>query len=178
MDVRHRRNPASNYMFKVSNWNTRTTCETCSKLTIKIPERRHWHRSGIFFVTFEHISHYMVNCEHISHLVLVFQLLTLSKEMPAGKYSAPKDIYTLQKQSSRGVQGVLKICSKFTEHPYWSVISIKLQSNFIQITLWQWCSPVNLLHIFRTSFLTNTYRGLLLNLSSQEWTNHILHVIH
>ena len=25
--------------------------------TIKIPERRHWRRSGIFIVNFEHISH-------------------------------------------------------------------------------------------------------------------------
>ena len=28
-------NPAGNYMFKVNNRNTRTTSETCSKLTIK-----------------------------------------------------------------------------------------------------------------------------------------------
>ena len=30
--------PASNYLFKVSNGNTRTRCEICSKLTIKTPE--------------------------------------------------------------------------------------------------------------------------------------------
>ena len=28
-------------MFKVNNRNTRTRCEICSKLAIKIPERRH-----------------------------------------------------------------------------------------------------------------------------------------
>ena len=28
------------YLLKVNNWNTRTRCEICSKLTIKIPERR------------------------------------------------------------------------------------------------------------------------------------------
>ena len=28
------------YMFKVNNRNTRTSCEICSKLTIKTPERR------------------------------------------------------------------------------------------------------------------------------------------
>ena len=34
-------------------------------------------------------------------------------------------------------KSVLKICSKFTgEHPYRNVISIKLLSNFIKITLW------------------------------------------
>ena len=40
-------------------------------------------------------------------------------------------------------KGVLKIFSKFTgEHPCRSAISIKLQSNFIKITLRHWCSPV------------------------------------
>ena len=40
----------------------------CSKLTIKIPEQRQWRRSGIVIVNFEHIS----------HLVLLFLLLTLN----------------------------------------------------------------------------------------------------
>ena len=31
-------------------------CETCSKLTIKPPKRRHWRRFGGFIVNFEHIS--------------------------------------------------------------------------------------------------------------------------
>ena len=44
-------------MFKVNNGNTRTRCEICSELTIKMPERRDSHRSGIFIVNFEHISH-------------------------------------------------------------------------------------------------------------------------
>ena len=32
-------------MLKVNNRNTRTRCAVCSNPTIKIPERRHWHRS-------------------------------------------------------------------------------------------------------------------------------------
>ena len=60
--------PVGNYMFKVSNRNTRTRCEICSELTIKITERCHWRRSGIFIVNFEHITH-----------LLVFLLLTLSR---------------------------------------------------------------------------------------------------
>ena len=63
------RNPAGIYLLKVNNRNTRTRCEICSKLTIKTPERRHWRRSGVFIVTFEHIS----------RLFLVFLLLTLSR---------------------------------------------------------------------------------------------------
>ena len=60
--------------------------------------------------------------------------------------------------------GVLKIFSKFTGEPlYRSVISIKLQSNFIEITLWHGCSPVNLLNLFRIPFSKNTDRGLLLD---------------
>ena len=43
-------------MFKVNNRNTRTRCEICSKLTIKTPERRYWHRSSVFNVKFEHCS--------------------------------------------------------------------------------------------------------------------------
>ena len=61
-------NPAGIYLPKVNNRNTRTRCEVCSKLTIKIPEPRQWRLSGIFIVNFEHIS----------HLVLVFLLLTLN----------------------------------------------------------------------------------------------------
>ena len=38
--TKNRHFPAGNYMFKVNNRNTRTRCEICSKLTIKIPERR------------------------------------------------------------------------------------------------------------------------------------------
>ena len=39
-------------------------------------------------------------------------------------------------------KGVLKICSKFTEeHICRKVISLKLQSNFIEITLRHGCSP-------------------------------------
>ena len=46
--------PASIYLFKVNNGNTRTIRENCSKLTIKSPERRHWHwiRFHTFFWCF------------------------------------------------------------------------------------------------------------------------------
>ena len=50
-------------------------------------------------------------------------------------------------------KNVLKVCSKFTgKHPCWSVISIKLFCNFIEIAFWHWSSPVTLLHISRTYF--------------------------
>ena len=43
-----------------------------------------------------------------------------------------------------------------------NVISIKLQDNFQEIAHRYWCYLVNLLHIFRTPFYKNTYRGMLL----------------
>ena len=57
-------------------------------------------------------------------------------------------------------KSVLKICRKFTgEHPYRSAISIKLQSNFNEITLRHGCSTVNLLHISEHLFLGTTLDG-------------------
>ena len=57
------------YLLKVNNGNIRTRGEICSKLTMKTPDRRHWHRSGVFIVNFEHISHFVsvsiVNFEHV-----------------------------------------------------------------------------------------------------------------
>ena len=49
------------------------------------------------------------------------------------------------------------------EHPCRSEILIKLQSNFIEITLRNGCSAVNLLHIFRTPYTKNTSGWLLLS---------------
>ena len=70
--------------------------------------------------------------------------------------SSPSDMF-LEK-------GVVKICSKFTgEHPCWSTISIKLLCSSV---LRHGCSPVNLLHIFRTPFLKDSSGGLLLVVSS------------
>ena len=66
-------NPAGIYLLKVNNRNTRTRCEIYSKLTIKIPERLQWHRSGIVIVNFQRIL----------LLVLVFLLLTLNMQLPA-----------------------------------------------------------------------------------------------
>ena len=42
------------------------------------------------------------------------------------------------------------------------MISIKLQSKFIEVTLRYGCSLVNLLHVFRTPFTKNTSERLLL----------------
>ena len=59
------RYPVGIYLFKFKSGNTRKKWEIFLKLTLKTPERRHWHRSGVFIVNFEHTS----------HLFLVFLLL-------------------------------------------------------------------------------------------------------
>ena len=64
---------ANIYLFKVNNKNTSKRCEICSKLTLKTPEWCQWHRSGVFIINFEYLS----------HLFLVFLLLTLNKQMLA-----------------------------------------------------------------------------------------------
>ena len=51
---------------QISNGNTKTMTEICSKLTIKTLERR---RSGVF----------VVNFERISYIALAFPSLTLNK---------------------------------------------------------------------------------------------------
>ena len=76
-----------------------------------------------------------------------------------------KTLSCLQMQPLRGVlrKRCLKTWSKFTgEYPCRSLISIKLRWTFIEIVLRNECSPVNLLHVFRTPLYKNTYGELLL----------------
>ena len=55
--------PAEIYLLKVNNRKTRTRCEICSKLTIKIPEWRHWREVfGTYFTPCSSVS--IVNFEH------------------------------------------------------------------------------------------------------------------
>ena len=63
--------PANKYMPKVNIKNTKTKCETCSDLTVNTSGRRHCLRSGVFIVNFEHIP----------HLILVSLLLVLNRQM-------------------------------------------------------------------------------------------------
>ena len=68
----------------------------------------------------------------------------------------------------------LKKCRKFTgEHPCRSVISIKMQSNVIETTLRNGCSPVNLLHIFRAPFTENISVETFLYVYEEDFGIHI-----
>ena len=64
--------PASNYQLKVSNRNTRTRCEICSKSTIKTQEQCLWHCCGVFIVNTLLLTYFIlsstvpiVNFEHV-----------------------------------------------------------------------------------------------------------------
>ena len=61
-------NPANIYLLKVSIKNTRKRCKISSKLTIKTLQRYRSCRSNVFIVNFKHIS----------HLFLVFLILTFN----------------------------------------------------------------------------------------------------
>ena len=79
------------------------------------------------------------------YIFLVIQELTL--RVSNGSFT---------KQPSRGVlkKSVLEISSKFTgEHPCRSVISVKLQSKFIEITPRHGCFLVKFAVYFRNTFL-------------------------
>ena len=41
-------NPAGIYLLKINSRYTRAKCKMCSKLTVKIPERRHWRYSELW----------------------------------------------------------------------------------------------------------------------------------
>ena len=65
-------------------------------------------------------------------------------------------------------KGALKISSKYTgERPCRSVISIKLQSNLIEITFRHKCSPVNLL-LFSKHLFPGTRLGGCFYISNEK----------
>ena len=70
--------PANIYLFKVCNRNTRKRYKLYSRLSIKTPERRQCHSSGIFFVNFEHISHLFL----LSIITLNMYLLSYCCSVP------------------------------------------------------------------------------------------------
>ena len=58
------------FFFCLPNKQLLGVSETCSKLTIKTPERLWWHRSGVFVVNFENLSYLLrsvsiVNIEQV-----------------------------------------------------------------------------------------------------------------
>ena len=74
-----------------------------------------------------------------------------------------------QKQLSRGV--LTKRYSENMQQIYRKTPMPKCDFNKVEIALRHWCSPVNLLRIFRTPFPRNTSGWLLLKEGYHDWQN-------
>ena len=95
------------YLFKMNNRNTKKRCEICSTLTMKTPERRHWPRSGVFIVNFEHIL----------HLFLMFLLLIWTSKCLLGIVDFEKT-YSVQHSAQHFIKrfySLLGACSCFLD---------------------------------------------------------------
>ena len=62
--------PDDTYLFKVNSENIRKICEICSPITRKTPKRLPW---------LPHYDVFVVDFEQISHIQLVFPLMTLKR---------------------------------------------------------------------------------------------------
>ena len=98
-----------------------------------------------------------------TYLLIALNESKISKLLPPKPKKKPSEYFFRSSPPEVFLRkGVLKICSKFTgEHSFQSVISIKLQSNFIEITFRQGCSRVSLLHVLRTPFSKDTSGRML-----------------
>ena len=134
---------------------------TCSKCAVQLNGSYENVVSYVIFLFFGK----MKKVTKVNYMLLlsvsVFGWVKHSAKLKAGMFRGSTPDVFLEK-------GVLKICRKLIgELPCRSVISIKSLSNFIEITLRYVCSPLNLLHNFRTSFSKNT-SGVLLLYAAQE----------
>ena len=67
-------------LLKVNNWNTQKKCKILSKLTVKAPQRRHWHHwPGVFIVNFEHIWNIFLVLSFFFYLGFLSQTFTYHK---------------------------------------------------------------------------------------------------
>ena len=95
----------------------------------------------------------LINLQYYFERIITQEYVIVGANLIKHQRSSPPQVSS--------VRSILKICSKFAEHPCRSAISIKFQRN---PPLRYGCFPVNLLPIFRTAFLKNTSGGLLLTL--------------
>ena len=89
-------NTANIYLFKVSSKSTNKSCDICSKLTIKALAQRQWHRSDVFIVNFEHISHLFSSVS-----ILDLELVNASWEYFCGTLSRCLTLRPLKRKSKR-----------------------------------------------------------------------------
>ena len=119
-------------MFQVNDRCTRTWCEICSNLTIKTPKRRHWRRSDVFFVNFEHISSSIYGWwnSHISYcsalLAIVisvivphyFRTTCYAMLLNCLVFTSPKSAAETAEQNIKYVSTVYQIYIKYISNMY------------------------------------------------------------
>ena len=102
-------------------------------------------------------------------LRVLFELMNFYSRKP---YVKQPPIGALKKRCSKKMQQF------YRRHPCWSVISIKLLCNFIEVARWHECSPVNLSYTFRTPFPRSTSGWLLLHRAYDDFRGNKSSLIH
>ena len=83
-------------MFKDKNKNNRKRCKVCLILPIKTPKCRHWRRSGVFIVYFEHISLFSsVSFVYLEH-VNVSWVLNIGRSILKAQISDDKGLFYIR----------------------------------------------------------------------------------
>ena len=125
-----------------------------NKLSKYITDSRNSHETQHSFITM--LEKFKSALDKVKNVCVLFMDVskafdTINQDLLLAKWKAygfsKNALELICSRSSRSemllVKGVLKKCRKVTgEHPCQSVISIKLLFSFIEITLWDWYSPV------------------------------------
>ena len=126
--------PAGNYIFKISSRSTKTRSEICSRLTIKTLERRQEHPcqnviSIKLFCNFieitlrhgcswRHSSVFIVNVEHILHLVLGVSIFNFEQVNASWGYHYFLKLITFSSQWLQNMKIlILDACVLFHSQP-------------------------------------------------------------
>ena len=117
-----RKLPAMNYLFRVNNVNTKTTCENCSRLTIETLELRR-NSSWLFYIIFQYYKNivkifakiWLYTC-YIEMLIECIQnpLGTLLFEMVIGLFLQPSWLAEGKKNEFWGITQLIFACTKST----------------------------------------------------------------
>ena len=90
-------NPAGIYLLKVNNGSTRTRCEICSKLTIKIPEWPQYSTpcSSVSIVNFEHV---IAGWEMMFWVEMKIELVPYAHDLLSFVFQLPKPVTILPRE--------------------------------------------------------------------------------
>ena len=143
----------------------RTSLEAHMSVIVSILSQTRCYVSAVMNITISAIfDNIFPKTSTIEVIVIRYVLQKIGLE---SHYSPPLFIFLfrsfkIQKQPSRGV--LRKRCPENMQEIYRRTPMSKCDFSKVALQFRHGCSPVNLLHIFRTSFLKNTSGGLLLKI--------------